>query len=53
MNSQKLTSKIELLSGNKRALLFAELSAIAYYRKENAIKQARKLGFTTVDKTLQ
>ena len=49
MHSKKLTSKIELLSGNERALLFAELSAIAYYREANATKQARKLGFTTVE----
>jgi len=49
MHSKKLTNKIELLSGNERALLFAELSAIAYYREANATKQARKLGFTTVE----
>jgi triacylglycerol lipase len=49
MFSRKLTNKIELLSGNERALLFAELSQIAYYKKAEATKLAKKVGFTTVE----
>jgi len=49
MFSKKLTNKIELLSGNKRALLFAELSQIAYYTEAEVKKLSRKLGFTTVE----
>jgi len=49
MFSKKLTTKIELLSGNKRALLFAELAQIAYYEATEVKKLARKLGFTTVE----
>lgn len=43
MNSQKLTSKIELLSSNKRALLFAELSQIAYYEAKEVKKISKEI----------
>lgn len=49
MNSKKLNTSIENLSLNERALLFAELSQIAYFDKKEATKFARKLGFTTVE----
>jgi triacylglycerol lipase len=39
---------IELLSFQKRALLFATLSSIAYNSMKEAKSQAKDLGFTTV-----
>lgn len=49
MFSKKLTTEIELLSSEVRALLFAELSQIAYYGEAEVKKLSRKLGFTTVE----
>lgn len=49
LNSNKLTFAIEKLDFNARALLFAELSAIAYYNLKSAKTQARRLGFTTIE----
>lgn len=40
---------INKLTFNERSLLFAKLSSIAYQDQDNAIKNARKLGFTTVE----
>ena len=49
MKSKKLKTKIETLSLDERALLFAELSQIAYFGKKEATSFARKFGFTTVE----
>ena len=49
MFSKKLTKPIANLSFEHRALLFAELSAIAYYSEKDATRQAKTLGFTTVE----
>ena len=49
MFSNKLKGKIKDLPFNERALLFGELSQIAYYSETDVKKLARKLGFTTVE----
>ena len=40
---------IMTLNFRQRSLLFAKISSIAYLNKENATKQAKKLGFTTIE----
>lgn len=49
MFSDKLTDKIAELDFNNRALLFAELSRVAYFTEYHATRLAKKLGFTTVE----
>ena len=49
MFSDKLTNKIAELDFNKRGLLFAELSRVAYFTEYHATRLAKKLGFTTVE----
>jgi len=49
MFSAKLKTKIKDLPFNDRALLFAELSRVAYFTEYHATRIARKLGFTTVE----
>ena len=49
MHSAKLKKPIVELSFKERSLLFAELSMIAYLKEDKAHKQARLLGFTTVE----
>jgi len=49
MFSDKLTDKITELDFNNRALLFAELSRVAYFTEYHATRLAKKLGFTTVE----
>ena len=49
MFSDKLTTKIDALDFNNRALLFAELSRVAYFTEYHATRLAKKLGFTTVE----
>ena len=49
MFSDKLTNKIAELDFNNRALLFAELSRVAYFTEYHATRLAKKLGFTTVE----
>lgn len=49
MFSDKLTTKIAELDFNNRALLFAELSRVAYFTEYHATRLAKKLGFTTVE----
>ena len=49
MFSNKLKGKIKDLPFNERALLFGELSQIAYYSATDVTKLARKLGFTTAE----
>lgn len=49
MYSTKLRKPIVELSFKERSLLFAELSMIAYLKEDTAYKQARLLGFTTIE----
>jgi len=49
MLSTKLKTPIAQLTLDARALLFAELSQIAYYPQKDATKLAKSLGFTTVE----
>ena len=49
MFSDKLTDKITELDFNNRALLFAELSRVAYFTEYHATRLAKKLGFTSVE----
>ncbi|MAV94710.1 MAG: lipase [Euryarchaeota archaeon] len=49
MFSDKLTTKIAELDFNNRALLFAELSRVAYFTEYHATRLAKRLGFTTVE----
>ena len=49
MFSDNITDKITELYFNNRALLFAELSRVAYFTEYNATRLAKKLGFTTVE----
>ena len=49
MYSKKLTQSISKLNNKHRSLLFAELSQLAYLNELSANRQARRLGFTTVE----
>ena len=49
MFSKKLKNPILTINFKDRSLLFAELSALAYLDPDKAHKEARKLGFTTVE----
>ena len=49
MHTQKLKGPIAELGLKKKSLLFAELAALAYSEKTEATKEAKKLGFTTVE----
>jgi hypothetical protein len=40
---------IMTMNFKQRSLLFAKISQIAYLNKANATKQAKKIGFTTVE----
>ena len=43
------THGIMTMNFKQRSLLFAKISSIAYLNKAQATKQAKKLGFTTVE----
>ena len=49
MFSAKLKTKIKDLPFHDQALLFAELSRVAYFTEYHATRLAKKLGFTTVE----
>ena len=49
MFSTKLKTKIKDLPFHDQALLFAELSRVAYFTEYHATRLAKKLGFTTVE----
>ncbi len=49
MFSAKLKTKIKDLPFHNQALLFAELSRVAYFTEYHATRLAKKLGFTTVE----
>ena len=49
MHTQKLKGPIADLDVKHKSLLFAELATLAYTEKAVATKEAKKLGFTTVE----
>ena len=49
MHTKKLKGSIADLDVQHKSLLFAELATLAYTEKTIATKEAKKLGFTTVE----